>query len=102
MPQPSTHRPLTLPRALSLPTPPPSGRQNAAVLHSKKANKSFWDLGDFEADYEASRRRALPVLRELMERHAALAELQREREGGQTAGDEDEQHWQQPRPAVVV
>lgn len=40
-----------------------AGSQNAVVLKTPKSGRSFWDLGDFEADFENSRRRALPLLR---------------------------------------
>lgn len=42
-------------------------RQNAVVVKSPKAGVSFWSYGDYEAQFEAARQRALPVLRQLLE-----------------------------------
>jgi hypothetical protein len=68
--------------------------QNAVVVNAPKSGKSFLDLGDFDAEFELARRRALPVLRELMERTQQAAQQQ--------GGEEEEQQWQQPRPIAVL
>ena len=37
------------------------------VVKSPKSGVSFWSYGDYEAQFEAARQRALPVLRQLLE-----------------------------------
>lgn len=41
--------------------------QNAVVVKSPKSGGSFWSYGDYEAQFEAARQRALPVLRQLLQ-----------------------------------
>ena len=81
------------------------------MLHSKKANKSFWDLGDFEAEFAAAKERALPVLQQVMQQHAAAAaaaaaagaEASGGGGNGSGWGSEDEDgHYAQPRPVIVA
>ncbi|GAB4823486.1 hypothetical protein N2152v2_010532 [Parachlorella kessleri] len=72
------------------------GLQNATVLHAPKSGKSFFDLGDFETEFEGARRRALPMLRELLERQQEQQLWQQQQ---QEQGDwEDEQLFWQPQP----
>lgn len=67
---------------------------NAAVVKAPKSGKSFWDLGDFDAEFEAARKRALPVLRTFMEQQAERAEQEKQSE-------DFEQPWQYPQRSAV-
>jgi hypothetical protein len=49
-------------------------RQNAVVVKSPKSGVSFWSYGDYEAQFEAARQRALPVLRQLLESQGVEAD----------------------------
>lgn len=73
---------------------PPADKLNAAVVKAPKSGKSFWDLGDFDAEFEAARKRALPVLRTFMEQQAERAEQEKQSE-------DFEQPWQYPQRSAV-
>ena len=44
-----------------------AAHQNAVVVKSPKSGVNFFNLGDYEEQFEAARQRALPVLRQLLE-----------------------------------
>jgi hypothetical protein len=44
-----------------------AAHQNAVVVKSPKSGVNFFNLGDYEQQFEAARQRALPVLRQLLE-----------------------------------
>ena len=49
------------------PAPAAAAHQNAVVVNSPKSGVNFFNLGDYEQQFEAARQRALPVLRQLLE-----------------------------------
>lgn len=79
-----------------------AGRQNAVVLHAPKSGKSFWSLGDFAAEFEESKRRAAPMLRQLWECQQEQQQRQQQLQQQGWAAEDDEQQWQQPRPTIVL
>ena len=43
---------------------------NASVVYSPRSGVSFWDLGDYQQQFEEAHARAVPLLRALRDGHA--------------------------------
>ena len=54
-----------------------AAHQNAVVVKSPKSGVNFFNLGDYEEQFEAARQRALPVLRQLLEEDRRISLKQR-------------------------